>query len=521
MEKLFVCNGTGPIVETKYGKIRGFRVGEMDHFYGIKYADAKRWQMPVEVQPWEGIKDATSYGYVAPLLDKERPEGDINAPHRVWPQHEDCQYLNIWAPVGGAEKKPVLVWIHGGGFSGGSSLEMWAYDGKNLAEFGDIIVISLNHRLNILGYFNLSAFGERYWNSQNLGQADIVAALQWVKDNIAAFGGDPDNVTIFGQSGGGGKVNALLQTPAADNLFKRGIIQSGLWREEGFPHSKPDEATLLAKELLKELGLSTIEEMEAVPYDKLAKAYRVVSKKLNEEGIPTGFAPWANDWYIGNALDIGYFTEGAKSKPVLAGTVLAEFAFGVPVKDKNNLSDEERYAIVEKKYGENTDEVLKLFKEAYPEKNIVDAALVDVHFRKPAIDWFDAKAAAGGADNYSFVFAPDFTIDGGRAAWHCAEIPFAFHNVELVPIANIPCADKLEAQVAGAWVNFARTGNPNNPDLPEWKPYAVGDEVTMIFSEDSQAKTNYDRELVELINKVAPPMAPGVLPKKEKKAEAK
>ena len=515
MAKEFLCTSSEPVVSTKYGKLRGFRYDDIYHFYGIKYADAKRFQMPKEVEPWDGIKDALSYGYIAPLMEQESPQGDLTVPHRFWPKSEDCQYLNIWTPsLDQGAKKAVIVWIHGGGFSGGSSLEMVAYDGKNLSEYGDMVVVSLNHRLNVIGYLDLSAFGEKYWNTANLGQADIVAALQWIHDNIAAFGGDPDNVTIFGQSGGGGKVNALLQTPAADPLFKRGIIQSGLWAEDGFPHCNKECAKMLVEGMLSYLGADSVEVLETLPYEKLVEAYKAAEPALNEQGYETGFSPMKNDWYLGNALDEG-FAPGGLKKPVMAGTVMAEFSFAFRVKDKNTLSDEARLAVVKEKFGEDTDEVLSLFQAAYPDKNIVDVTALDTFFRSPAIRWLDARAKAGGVKTYSFLFAPDFTVDGGKPAWHCAEIPFAFHNVDKVAVANIPCADQLEEEVAGAWVAFAKTGDPNHKALANWPLYETGKEYTMVFSEKSEAKLDFDRKLIEKVDEAAPPMMPGSTAKKK------
>ncbi|MFR5121391.1 MAG: carboxylesterase family protein [Neglectibacter timonensis] len=229
MAKMFVCSKTEPIVQTKAGKLRGFILDGTYTFHGIKYADAKRFQMPTEVEPWDGVKDALSYGFVSPMLSQDTPNGEVMVPHRYWPMDENCQYLNVWTQTLDQDaKKPVLLWLHGGGFAAGSSIEQQAYDGENMSKYGDAVVVSLNHRLNILGYLDLSPFGEKYANSGNAGNADMVAALRWIHDNIAAFGGDPENVTIFGQSGGGMKVWTLMQTPSADGLFHKGVIQSGL-----------------------------------------------------------------------------------------------------------------------------------------------------------------------------------------------------------------------------------------------------------------------------------------------------
>ena len=217
MGDYFVCSKTDPVVETKAGKVRGFRLNTTYAFHGINYAEAVRFQMPQPVKPWKGIKNALAYGYVCPLLKQDEPNMEVLVPHRYWPQDEHCQNLNVWTQsLDPGAKKPVMVWLHGGGFSAGSAIEHVAYEGDHLSEFGDVVVVSVNHRLNILGYLDLSPFGEKYKNSANAGNADMVAALQWVHDNIAAFGGDPENVTIFGQSGGGMKVATLMNTPAAD-----------------------------------------------------------------------------------------------------------------------------------------------------------------------------------------------------------------------------------------------------------------------------------------------------------------
>ena len=177
---------------------------------------------------WDGVLDATSYGYVCPLLEMPKPNGEMLVPHRYWLMNEACQNLNIWTPALDDAHRPVLVWLHGGGYFAGSSIEQIAYEGENMARLGDCVVVSINHRLNILGYLDLSDFGVEYANSGNAGGDDIIAALRWVRDNIAAFGGDPGNVTVFGQSGGGAKVTTLLQTPAADGLFHKGIVMSGV-----------------------------------------------------------------------------------------------------------------------------------------------------------------------------------------------------------------------------------------------------------------------------------------------------
>jgi para-nitrobenzyl esterase len=206
-----------PVVQVQGGKLRGFRDGKSTIFLGIPYAEAERFELPKPVTPWEGIKSAQAWGPVSPIPNMTEPGIDeFVFPHRYWLENEHCQVLNIWTQdLTPAARKPVMVWMHGGGFTNGSSMESYAYEGKNLSEFGDVVVVSLNHRLNIIGTLDLSAYGPQYAQSRYAGTADLVSALQWVHDNIESFGGDPGNVTIFGQSGGGSKVARMMHTPVA------------------------------------------------------------------------------------------------------------------------------------------------------------------------------------------------------------------------------------------------------------------------------------------------------------------
>lgn len=506
MAKRFVCTSSEPIVQTKAGKIRGFILDGTYTFHGIKYADAKRFMMPTPVQPWDGVKDALSYGHIAPVPMPDRPDGDLLVPHRFWPQSEDCQYLNIWSQsVDPSAKKPVLFWIHGGGFFNGSSVEMVAYDGENLSKFGDVVVVTINHRLNFLGYLDLSSFGARYANSGNCGQADIVAALEWVKANIANFGGDPDNVTIFGQSGGGAKCNALLQTPSADGLFQKAIMMSGVG---GRRPSAPRKDRELVEGMLSELGygVDEIEKIETLPLDTLQKAFMKVVPTLGANGMMVFMmlGPTKNDWYVGDPYEVG-FTKHAQTVPVMVGSVIAEMSRAKRIDNKDALSAAERKAYIVEQFGaEAADELIRLFKEAYPDKN--ELILRDMTNRLGTLEYCDTKAEQSSAPTYNYMFSFTFPYDDGKPAWHCADIPFVFHNAEKVAVCNVPgVSDKLEQIVSGAWVNFARYGMPGVLPVPEWPAYSKDCEATMIFDENCRAGVAYDKALMELHKKVAPP----------------
>ena len=260
MGKIFDYDGV-PVLHTTSGDLKGYFYDGVYIYKGIPYAYADRFQMPVPSK-WDGVKDATNYGFVCPLQNQDTPNGELMVPHRYWPQDEHCQSLNIWTNKLDPEaKKPVLVWFHGGGYAAGSSIEQVAYDGVSIAKKGDSILVSVNHRLNILGYLDLSPFGEKYKNSANAGHADMVAALQWVHDNIALFGGDPENVTIFGQSGGGMKVIDLMQIPSADGLFQKGLVMSGVMEGDPLGAGEKD-GTEIVTAMMKELGFDDVAQLE-------------------------------------------------------------------------------------------------------------------------------------------------------------------------------------------------------------------------------------------------------------------
>ncbi len=504
MAKEFFCTKTEPVVQTKAGKLRGFFLDGTYIFHGIRYATAERFQMPKEVEPWEGIKDALSYGYVCPILNQPQPNGEVMVPHRYWPQNEDCLFLNLWTPsLDSTSKKPVIVWLHGGGFSDGSSIEHVAYDGENMSKFGDAVVISLNHRLNVLGYLDVSSLSEKYENSANAGTEDMVAALRWIRDNVANFGGDPDNVTLFGQSGGGAKIWTLMQTPSAFGLFHKGIIQSGVF--DLLPVQE-NNGKAICHALLEELGIPQAEgeRLAEVPYCQLAEAYKKVAPALEKRGEYVGLSPMQNAFMLGDPRKVG-FSDFAKTVPVMVGTVFGEFAFGPAIEDRTALSLEEKEAMIVKKYGDAAKELTALFQEAYPEKDLTDLLFVDSLFRAPSRDFVVKRAAHKESPVYSYQFTFDFPYDGGHVAWHCCEIPFVFHNTDKVPYCNIPgVSDRLEEQLCGAWVNFARTGNPDHPSLPHWPASTPEDEALMVFDTETTVKHNFDAKLLELLVKVTP-----------------
>ena len=503
MARTFICSSTEPIVETKAGKVRGFRIDTTYTFWGIPYAQAKRWEMPTDPEPWEGVKDALSYGYVSPMLNKETNNGEIMCPHRYWVKDENCQNLNVWTQsIEKDAKLPVMVWIHGGGFSAGSSIEQVAYDGENLSAFGDCVVVSINHRLNILGYLDLSQYGEKYWNSANVGNADLVAALQWIHDNIANFGGDPEKVLIYGQSGGGGKVQSLLQTPSADGLFQRAVEMSGILEINAMRDIDPDTSKI-GPALMAECGVSTIEEMAALPYETLANAYNKVSPALAKQGIYTGQTPIRNAWYAGDARVYG-FTEHALTVPTMVGCCISEMSFGDAVAKKHELSEKAAIAILKDEFGDKTDELVSLWKAAHPTKCLTDLLQLDARFR-PNDKAYVALKSKGSAPVYNYLFAYEFPINDGKLAWHCSDLAFWFHNEDKVLVGNKPgVSDQLEENMSTAILTFLKTGAPAAPGLPKW-PASTPEELhTMVLDDVCEVRTNFDNDLYEAFLPVAP-----------------
>lgn len=495
-----------PVLETTSGKLKGYFYDGEFIFKGVPYAYAERFQMPQKIT-WEGVKEATSYGFVCPLLEQDTPNAELMVPHRYWPQNEHCQNLNIWTKTLDCDRKlPVIVWLHGGGYFAGSSIEQVAYDGFNMCMQGDAVVVSVNHRLNVLGYLDLSPFDKKYANSGNAGHADMVAALKWIHDNIGLFGGDPENVTIFGQSGGGMKVADLMQIADADGLFHRALIMSGVSNASLMP-SCTGNGHAIVSALLQELGLSENElgKLETIPYYELANAYKKVSPVLAMKGEYIGGGPLVGEYYKGNPLDYG-FRDHAYEIPLMVGSVFGEFAFMPSDYDKNNLSEEEIKKIIYRVYQEHTEEMVEIFKKTYPDKNVTDLLSVDRVMRQPSKAIAKLHAEGKKAGTYLYDFTLEFPIYHNKIAWHCSDIPFFFHNTDLVEICQIPETGKrLESQMFEAFMAFAKTGVPKSGKLPEWEPVTGEKEPTMIFDRVCELRYNFDDELYNKIDGILPP----------------
>ena len=493
-------------VDTPNGKLRGYKQNDIYAFLGVPYGECKRWQTATPAKPWKGIRNALHIGTRAfPIGMIFTPWDSCGVAHEAYNYSEDCLNLNVWTPsIDKGAKKPVMVWIHGGGYVHGSSMEMQAHDGENLSKFGDVVVVTVNHRLNVFGFMDASRFGEKYANSGNAGMSDLVLALKWVKEHISSFGGDPDNVLIYGQSGGGGKVRVLLQVPEAAGLFHKAVIMSGaLGRPtpDGVRENESaDYANLILDRMLEKYNTDDIAVLEALEPEELLD--------LVAEVTPTGaevlsWHPIANEWYPGAAEHIGP-SEFAKTVPVMIGTTITEFP-PMRVFNKHSYTEEQKEAIVREAFpDQDTDTLIKLFREAWPNKSLTDVTEMYgfMDFRLPTIEYVHMRAKTATAPTYVYIFALEFDQNGGRSAWHCADIPIVFHNAENYPENfHNRLMDGLQDAICGSWVNFAHNSDPNNDYLKvQWPAYTEEERAVMVFDKPCEVREEFDRELVYFLS---------------------
>ena len=504
-----VCEGIRSItagentqVKTIYGTVEGYLDGTIYTFKGIPYAKAERFMPPQDPDSFEGVRMCKIYGPQA-MQDEhlrwnfEPSQADYAFGNQFVVEKMDeqgCLVLNVWTPgINDGKKRPVFLWCHGGGFSSGSAHDLPCYEGYSLAKKGDIVVVNLNHRLNVLGYVDLSALGGKWSESVNLGQQDIVKALEWIHKNIDRFGGDPDQVTVGGQSGGGGKVSNLLAMPSAKGLFHRAVIQSG--SRLGTGNKEASQALGLA--FIKELGLTpaTMDKIGSFSYEELAEAGNRASRKMAEAtGTRGGFGPTED----GTIIDCQPFgpdaPEISKDIPILVGTNFNEFRFDM----KTGPTREEVLAQLSETMGaDKAQRFAAAFEKAYPGADPSDMLFIDNGARSRARQQAAAKARQGGAPAYLYMFnwRPNVNTLG---ASHGMELPFMFNNVSLQRemTGAQERAYKFQEIVAGAWISFIKTGKPAAKGMPEWLPYDEKDGCTMLLDDKCELKRHFDDELI-------------------------
>src|SRR3954470_770897 len=507
------------VVDTESGKVSGLTQGAIHLFKGIPYgastAGANRFMPPRKPEPWAGVREAIAYAGRSPQAPggAQRPElAAVWGPVDTLPVGEECLTLHVWTPALDNAKRPVMVWLHGGAFSYGSANSP-RYDGSRLARRNDVVVVAVNHRLNIFGHLDLSAAGgERFAQSGNVGVLDLVAALEWVRDHAASFGGDPGSVTIFGQSGGGGKVSALLAMPSAKGLFHRAIIESGA----SVRFAERERTTQLAEAVLKhlEVGRNQINTLQALPIARLQQAIGPAQKTLPRPRYPLldryNFGPVVDGKVMpahpydpaATALsdDISIIVGGTKDKSAIF------LAPDDAVWNRAITEDELRKRIAAVA-GEATDSLLAYYKRRDPAASPTDrliTMLTASNFEVRSMLLAERKAR-GMAPAWMYRFDWETPAFGGRLkSCHSLEVPFVFDTLSMIPEAHHkPWMQGIADRMSKTWASFARNNDPENDSLHPWPGYSADQRNTMLFNDECKVVVDPDGEARQLWTKVA------------------
>lgn len=493
------------IAETQLGKVKGYVSHGIYTFMGIPYAadtsGTNRFQPPQPREPWEGVRPTVFCGNSAPqdVYPRQSDSYDTFLDHWNYDElGEDCLYLNVWSPKLDRRKRPVLVWLHGGGFVRGNGMEQDGYHGEHLSQAGDMVFVSVNHRLGVFGFSDLSgAGGQAFASSGNVGMLDLVAALKWVRDNIAQFGGDPGNVTIMGQSGGGAKVCLLCAMPEAKGLFQRAVALSGNTLD-AIPQQ---DSRQLGEYILKEAGLEAdqLDQLQYMPWREYLDLAQRAARRMDCEVGGTGrrrgaFGPVADGVHIPAHRFFEPGGDAASDVPMLLCTTVHEWGPSRYDPTAEDITLPEAKERLRERYGKNTDRIVEAYAKTFPHARPVEVWSMILSSRQSVVQTANAKLHQK-SPVYMAWFDWDSPLFGGRLrSFHCLDISFWFLNTSrmMTHTGGGPRPQALSLKMADALLRFMRTGDPNGGALPRWPRYTRERGETMVLSDTCELKNDPD-----------------------------
>jgi len=499
------------IADTAYGKVRGYQLRGIYHFLGIPYGDdtsgPNRFMPPQKPKPWTDIFPAVWWGNSAPQIMEKRYSNAYSSFVDHWNYDdvsEDCLRINVFTPaINDGKKRPVMVWLHGGGFVNGNGFEQDGYNGENFSRFGDVVFCSMNHRLGALGFTNLaSAGGEKFASSGNVGMLDLVAALEWVRDNITNFGGDPGNVTIMGQSGGGAKVTTLTAMPSAKGLFHKAVVLSGA----GIKSGEKDFSEKLGHYILAEAGLKPgqADKLQAIPWLDYINIANSAAAKLSKDfppaaaGVRRGFNPVVDGIIIPQHPYFPEPTPEAAAVPMIICSTLNESS---PSRTDSKLElltmDEVKERVKQRPgIGEKAGEVVDAYAKVFPEKKPVEIWSMISSNRQSLVALADAKSKQSPPVFVAWFCWQPPLFDNRMRAFHCSDISFWFYNTDLMltHTGGGSRPRKLSEKMSASLLQFMKTGDPNGSSLGSWPKYSTANGETMVLDDIAEAKNDPDRE---------------------------
>ncbi|MBN2482082.1 MAG: carboxylesterase/lipase family protein [Bacteroidales bacterium] len=505
------------VAETTYGKVKGYILRDIYYFLGIPYGanttGSNRFMPPQKPEPWTEVFPAVWWGNTAPQNMENRYANKYQSFQDAWNYDdvsENCLTINVYTPgYNDGRKRPVMLWLHGGGFTNGNGIEQNGYYGENFARLGDVVFCSINHRLGPMGYTNLAGVGgEKYAASGNAGMLDIVASLEWIRDNIENFGGDPNNVTIMGQSGGGAKVTTTTAMPVAKGLFHKAVVLSGAGLQSG----DKEYSERLGAYVLREAGLSPaqIDRLQEMPWQDYYALATAASQKLTEDMAGAqvtgrrGFSPVVDGLYLPQHPYYPEPTPLAADVPMIICSTMNESAVN---RDDASLEDITLDGVKERlqsRYGERTSEIVDAYAKNFPDKRPIEIWSMTSSTRQSLVALADQKSRQDAPVYVAWFCWQPPLFDGRQRAFHCSDISFWFYNTDvmLTHTGGGARPRALSAKMANALLAFMKTGDPNGSELPQWSPYTRENGETMVLDDVSGLQNDPDREA----RKALPPL---------------